>query len=92
MNTWTWQQCTQAAISVMNDAGFNHIKNERTLRNLNMTYRVNEKVPVPFSVSTRQPFIFLIMPELKHKIVLFCNKQVADGTLSTDCLQTELKK
>ena len=92
MNSWTWQQCAQAAIAELNDAGFNHIKNERTLRNLNMRYRVNQKLAVPFSISTRKPFIFLILPEMRNKIVIFCNQQVKEGTLSTDCLQSEIKK
>ena len=92
MNSWTWKECCLRAIAELSDAGFSHIKNERTLRNLNMKFRVNHKIPVPFSFSTRKPYIFLILPELKDKIVHFCNLQVKEGTLSTECLQTELKK
>ena len=91
INSWSWTKCSTEAISVLNDAGFSHIKHERRLRDLNMKYRLNEKLPVSYIGTNRPTIVFEIMPELKDKIVRFCNERVAEGTLSVDCLKTEIK-
>ena len=84
MNSWTWQKCSQEAIEILKDAGFTHRVNERSLRTLNTKFRVNEKLSVPFLSGTSTPSIFQVVPEFKDKIVRYCNKQVAEGTLSVD--------
>ena len=92
MNSFTWTECSIEAISVLCDAGFTHKLHNRSLRDLNMKYRVNEKLHVPLSVSKSKPIIFEIIPEFKDKIVRFCNEQVAEGTLSVDGLKKEITR
>ena len=40
MNCWTWRKYSTEAISILNDAGFTHRVNERSLRTLNTKFRV----------------------------------------------------
>ena len=74
MNSWTWKEYSTEAIYILSDVGFNYLQGEILLSNLSMKYRINEKLPVTFSVTNCEPYIFQIMPELKNKIVRYCKK------------------
>ena len=92
MNTFSWTKCIQMALAEISDSGVFHIKNEKTIRQLNIQFRQNELFTISNQRNTKEPSIFTFFPESRTQFITFCNIKVKIGELSTEAAQTELTK
>ena len=62
MNDLTWTKVTQLAVDELNDCGMSDIKNEQTIRRINVHFRVNEQMIVSNTKDAREPKLFILSP------------------------------
>ena len=80
------------ALVELSDQGINYINNDKTVREWNIDFRQNELLTVSNISCQREPSKFSFSPEARTEFVIFCNKKVKTGELSTEAAYAELTK
>ena len=91
MNLSTWEECICIAINELEDCGIVGITNNRTVMLVNLQFRKNEQLTVPYAQTNREPKLFSIFPEARKKFMYFCNQKINDGSLSTELVWSEVR-
>ena len=93
MNDIKWKACCQHAVEEIQklDIGIKSVKNGATIRRWNIQFRKGERFEVSNMRARREPKIFTLFPELREKLVTHCNKQIREGSLSTEACTLEVK-
>ena len=90
MNSSTWEECVHIAINELTDCGVG-ITNNGTVMLVNLQFRKNDHLTVPYARTNREPKLFSIFPEAQKKFMYFCNQKINAGSLSTELVWCEVR-
>ena len=79
------------AIDELDDVGIADIKNPKTVRKWNCSFRLKETFHVSFNRKQSIPKVFDFFPQALIDFKKFCDEKVKTGKLSTESTQVELK-